>query len=192
MSSVPLLYGKEPYIRPSMHHVEFAKSVKIDDCRIINRPDLVFLCGGKTLNPRAQYLSARDYFWHHVKVENEPLHKRFRLAENVNDWFDHDLFSDLLEVEEYLADLAELIILFVESPGSIAELGFRRTPFQDTCCHQSIPRHRTIVYCRRSHPPDCQYDREFSDVLYLGPKRHKWRCRDKRLYGSNEGNKQCP
>ena len=37
---------------------------------------------------------------------------------------DHERFTDLLEVESYLADLAELIIiLFVESPGSIAELG---------------------------------------------------------------------
>jgi hypothetical protein len=36
---------------------------------------------------------------------------------------DHERFTDLLEVETYLADLAEIIILFVESPGSIAELG---------------------------------------------------------------------
>jgi len=106
-----------------MHHAEFAKSVKIDDCRIINRPDLVFLCGGKTCSPSTAYLSARDYFWHHIKAEDESLHKRLRLAENINDWFDRAMFGDLLEVEECLADLAELIILFVESPGSIAELG---------------------------------------------------------------------
>jgi hypothetical protein len=46
-----------------------------------------------------------------------------RLAEDIGLWMDHGTFADLLEVEEYVADLADLIILFVESPGSIAELG---------------------------------------------------------------------
>lgn len=34
-----------------------------------------------------------------------------------------NVFPDLLELEVYLADLADITILFVESPGSIAELG---------------------------------------------------------------------
>ena len=101
------------------------ESVMIDECRIINRnrPDLVFLCGGETQKHSGMYRSARDFFRHHVETNDEALFKRLRLAENVNNWFDRETFADLLEVEEYLANLADLIILFVESPGSIAELG---------------------------------------------------------------------
>jgi hypothetical protein len=97
----------------------------IDECRIIgsNRPDLVFLCGGETDRHSDKYLSARHFFQRHVEANDKALFKRLRLAESVNNWFDRETFADLLEVEEYLADLADLIILFVESPGSIAELG---------------------------------------------------------------------
>jgi hypothetical protein len=45
------------------------------------------------------------------------------LAETINDWFRGDTFDDLLSLEEHLADLSDIIILFVESPGSFAELG---------------------------------------------------------------------
>jgi hypothetical protein len=51
-----------------------------------------------------------------------------KLAEEINNWiinnhFDRNNFRDLLELEEYLADFSDLVIVFVESPGSIAELG---------------------------------------------------------------------
>lgn len=101
----------------------FVKSVKLSECRIVNTPNLVFLCGGDTGDDPKPYLSARDYFHRHLKKNLPSLIKRVRLAEVINDWFDHDVFCDLLELEEYIAALADLIILFVESPGSIAELG---------------------------------------------------------------------
>ena len=42
----------------------------------------------------------------------------------MNTWFNKDnAFPDLFELENYLAHLADVIVLFVESPGSIAELG---------------------------------------------------------------------
>ena len=50
--------------------------------------------------------------------------ERVKLAEDVNAWFrKDDALPDLLELENYLAHLADVIVLFVESPGSIAELG---------------------------------------------------------------------
>jgi hypothetical protein len=101
----------------------FVKSVKLTDCRIFNTPNLVFLCGGVTGSDPAPYESARDYFHRYLKKNHPSLIKRVRRAEVINDWFDHDIFSDLLELEEYIAALADLIVLFVESPGSIAELG---------------------------------------------------------------------
>jgi hypothetical protein len=74
----------------------FVRSVKINDCRIVNTPNLIFLCGGRT-NGSGPILSARDYF-HRYLEENEPaILRRTKLAEAINDWFDDDRFSDLLE-----------------------------------------------------------------------------------------------
>jgi len=101
----------------------FVNSVDISHCKIVNTPNFVFLCGGLTQKDAGPYLSARDYFHRHLKANHPDVAKRVKLAEAINDWFDHDLFSDLLEVEEHLADLSDLIVVFVESAGSIAELG---------------------------------------------------------------------
>jgi hypothetical protein len=104
----------------------FARSVKVSQCRILNTPDLIFLCGGRTSDQRhsgPSYQSVRDYFFRYIRTNHSDIAKRVRLAEEINDWFDQGVFTDLLELEEYLADLSDVIILFVESPGSIAELG---------------------------------------------------------------------
>jgi hypothetical protein len=103
----------------------FAQSVKVSTCRVRNTPNLIFLCGGPPQNQGSpkRYRSVRDYFIRYVKANKPTIAPRLRLAEDIGRWLDHERFTDLLEVENYLADLAEIIILFVESPGSIAELG---------------------------------------------------------------------
>ena len=103
--------------------IDFAKSLNVDGCRVQNTPNLIFLCGGK-IAP-CPCLSARDYFWRHLRQNEPALAGRVRLAEEVNAWFRREdgHYPDLLELEEDLAHLADIIILFVESPGSIAELG---------------------------------------------------------------------
>src|ERR1035438_1009573 len=100
----------------------FVKSVKVADCRIVNTPSLVFICGGVTRRDPHPYKSARDYFCRYLKKNHPNLDAKIRVAEVINRWFDHDIFSDLLELEEYIAAFADLIVLFVESPGSFAEL----------------------------------------------------------------------
>jgi hypothetical protein len=69
-----------------------------------------------------RFRSARDYFFRYIKTKSPAITSKVRLAEDIGRWLDHG-FTDLLEVEEYIAAFADLIILFVESPGSIAELG---------------------------------------------------------------------
>ena len=106
--------------------VDFAKSLRIDGCKIQQTPSLIFLCGGKTAKGEGgTYESARDYFNRHLKREKPTIAARVRLAEEVNEWFHQqdNAFPDLLELENYLAHLADITVLFVESPGSIAELG---------------------------------------------------------------------
>ena len=105
--------------------IDFAKSLNVDGCRVQNTPNLIFLCGGKIASRPSPFLSVRDYFWHHLRQNEPALAGRVRLAEKVNAWFHSKRkhYPDLLELEEDLAHLADIIILFVESPGAIAELG---------------------------------------------------------------------
>ena len=52
----------------------FAKSVRLAGCRVINTPNLIFLCGGPTPFTRDEidpYLSARDYFKRYI-IKNWP------------------------------------------------------------------------------------------------------------------------
>ena len=95
--------------------VDFAKSIKGAACKIRNTPNLIFLCGGRTAE-KPQYASARDYFYRHLKSKAPEIAQRVKLAEEVNTWFRGDVFPDLLELENYLADLADITVLFVESP----------------------------------------------------------------------------
>lgn len=101
----------------------FARSVQIKTCRVVNTPNIIFLCGGATATDPTLPLSARDYFSRHLQQNLPEIFKRVKLAETINNWLIGDVFSDLLELEEHCADISDLIILFVESPGSIAELG---------------------------------------------------------------------
>ena len=105
--------------------VDFAKSLRVNDCKIWNTPNIILLCGGPTAID-GSYLSARDFFNRHLRSDRPALAERVKLAEDVNVWFQphkDQPFPDLLELENYLAHLADVIVLFVESPGSIAELG---------------------------------------------------------------------
>ena len=100
--------------------VDFATSLRVDRCKIAKTPNLIFLCGG----PTAIGASCRSFFNQYLLNNKPAWTERVTLAEDVNTWFNKDnAFPDLLEFENYLAHLADVIVLFVESPGSIAELG---------------------------------------------------------------------
>lgn len=96
--------------------------------------------------------SARDYFHRHLKRKKTDLAKRVKLAEDINNWFkkawfqNDTAFSDLVEVENYLAHLAAVTVLFVESPGSIAELG--------AFSASDVLRHKLLAVVNESHPDD--------------------------------------
>ena len=124
----------------------FAQSVKIDSCRVVNTPNIIFLCGGPTATDSAPHRSARDYFWRHLQQNLPEIFKRVELAETINNWLMGNVFSDLLELEEHLADISDLIILFVESPGSIAELG--------VFAASSILEPKTLAIVNNSHRTD--------------------------------------
>jgi hypothetical protein len=105
--------------------IDFARSVSPDKCKIQNWPDLIFLCGG-IIKSDGPFRSARDFFYRYLQSTKSPWAERTKLAEEISAWFQKDdakAFPDLLQLENYLAGLAAATVLFVESPGSIAELG---------------------------------------------------------------------
>ena len=86
--------------------------------------DVVFLCGGRTSDiGDTKSLSLRDAFlkiYPHPAIDGKDLLQ----AEDVTvlSIFDEH-YSDLLQFETDLAQVTELVLLFCESEGSLAELG---------------------------------------------------------------------
>lgn len=68
-------------------------------------------------------LSARDCFYRYLHAKRTDILERLLLAEDLQDWMSDAVYADLITLERHLAGLADLVVLFVESPGSIAELG---------------------------------------------------------------------
>jgi hypothetical protein len=99
----------------------FADSVSLKSLAVQDPPGYVFLCGGK-LTDLDHSLRAQFY---ERRVKPDPiLARRVKLAEVADEWYStRKLFDNLLELEECLAGLSACILLFVESPGAIAELG---------------------------------------------------------------------
>ncbi len=83
-------------------------------------PNIIFVCGGSI-----QENSFREGFLNYAKNELETF--RIFLAEDAaQDFIDFDKpqFLELADFEKLIAEIADTIIIFPESPGSFAEIGF--------------------------------------------------------------------
>lgn len=111
-------------------------------------------------------LSIRDCFYRYLTVSNPDLLERILRAEDIQDWLHDGTYRDLITFEQHLAGLASLAILFVESPGSIAELGsFVLVPAISE---------KLLVFISRDH-----YEDPTPSFIQLGPIRYmEDRCAD--------------
>lgn len=109
--------------------------------KVLNPPDYIFLCGG-SLTDKVHSLRGQFY---DTKVAPDPnLIRKVKLAETADRWYrSQAVFEDLLELEEHLAGLSACILLFVESPGAIAEFG--------AFSQMSLLREKLLVVVERSH-----------------------------------------
>lgn len=96
------------------------KHLNNNDHQYITYPKFIFLCG-KGFNSTEEYkLSNRGIIDSFIKKLLPDTH--IVLSEQMwEDRFDNSI--DLLIFEEFLAEVSDSIILFVESPGSFCELG---------------------------------------------------------------------
>lgn len=97
-------------------------------CQVINLPDRIWILGGPcnhTPDKSTTSASLRDAFWKnsiHKHLANSWIQDLDR-PENYPDWWAFSGYDDLLEFERDACYLARAIVLFAESPGSLAELG---------------------------------------------------------------------
>lgn len=134
--------------------IEFVKKIDLNKSRIKNYTGFVLFCGGEFDPISIKPLSARDAVLRYICDNN--LDKSYRIiqAEDIQEWINYGIYKNLIDFEEDLADLASLVVLFVESPGSIAELGA-------FCVINKISK-KLIVFVRDYY---CKYD----SYIKLGP-----------------------
>jgi len=120
---------------------EYLKDVNFNTIEISEYPQIAFLCGGEpgTLTdsddsgaikqllpflrsrPKQYFPSIRSFISQLLTIRNSNL--RCQNAEDIKDWNSYSAYEDLIEFEKDIAHICKAIVLFVESPGSIAELG---------------------------------------------------------------------
>lgn len=103
---------------------EFVSRIDLGRTRVRAFEGFIFLCGGEKGNDPSPVRSLRHLIYHELTSgRHSDIANRLQLAEDIQDWFDGGVYTDLVTLEEHLAGLSAVIVLVVESPGSIAELG---------------------------------------------------------------------
>lgn len=82
-------------------------------------PPIVFLFGG-SVNGQD---SIRGKLYHYLMVKYPSLFKNLVVPEHFKDWLHDSNYPDLLSFESDLAQTSSLVVIALESAGSIAELG---------------------------------------------------------------------
>lgn len=98
-----------------LSQIQLAKS------RVKPYDGFIFLCGGQADIKSAKPTSIRDAICREF-AKSDTI-ERIRIAEHYKDWSHDAIYRDLVSFEQHLAELSSVIVLILESPGAIAELG---------------------------------------------------------------------
>lgn len=103
----------------------FITTVAPDKATVVFSPEFIAIFGSViSLNKRyTKPKSQRDAFYWWLLEKRADLKELLLLPESYNDWSDFSVYSDLLLFEQDLGYLTSAVLIFLESPGSIAELG---------------------------------------------------------------------
>lgn len=86
-------------------------------------PPVVFMCGGNADVRVDPPRSTRGAFLKYLARNDPAMLENIRLAEDFKDWNHGAAYHDLMIFEDDIAHIASLIVIFLESAGSLAELG---------------------------------------------------------------------
>lgn len=102
----------------------FLSQLDLSKTRVRAFEGFVLLCGGDSGGNPHPVKSVRHLIQSELTSGRySEIAKRVRLAEETKDWFHGGVYSDLVTFEEHLAGLSAVVVLVVETAGSIAELG---------------------------------------------------------------------
>lgn len=118
-------------------------------------PPKIFVCGGKTDGNKLIPESLRERVINYFDDTDDDMYRACVKAEDFKDYFKEGAYSDLLEFETDIANIATLIIICLESAGSLVELGM--------FCNNQALKHRLLVIA-----PQEEVEAKDS-FIYLGP-----------------------
>jgi hypothetical protein len=125
----------------------------------VNYPDhRIFVCGGQIDITKVAPVSFRQRLIGKLASEHPEVESEIVLAETFKDYFREHAYNDLLIFEDDIAQLASVVVIFLESPGSLVELGM-------FCTKPNFYKKLLIVAPRE------ETEREDS-FIYLGPLDH--------------------
>jgi hypothetical protein len=122
---------------------------------VINSFQNLFLCGGEVNATADIPPSFRDRLLQYSAVNEEKLHDSFVLAEKFKDYFKENTYTDLLVFEDDIASISTLVIILLESPGAMVELGL--------FCTKPELYKKLLIVAPQEHV------QEEDSFIYLGP-----------------------
>lgn len=114
-----------------------------------------FLCGGEINIANECTPSFRDRFMRHSANRYEDIFDSIVLAESFKDYFKENVYTDLLIFERDIANIATLVIIILESPGALVELGM--------FCNKTDLYNKLIIVANHKHTEN------EDSFIYLGP-----------------------
>lgn len=125
----------------------------------VNYPDhRIFVCGGPVDVKESIPQSFRHRLIASLASSHPDIEEEIVLAETFKDYFREHAYSDLLIFEDDIAQLASVVVIFLESPGSLVELGM-------FCTKPNFYKKLLIVAPREETEKEDSF-------IYLGPLEH--------------------
>lgn len=131
------------------------EALDLSKFKVVFTPPKIFFCGGEINNTAVIPASVRQRIVNHLEDHQNPIFQSCILAESFKDYFKEGAYSDLLEFEADIANIASLVIVCLESPGSLVELGL-------FCMDKSLSNKLLVI------APQKQIEAKDS-FIYLGP-----------------------
>ncbi|RJG05143.1 hypothetical protein D3870_03125 [Noviherbaspirillum cavernae] len=103
----------------------FIATVDPHKATVVSFPEFIAIFGGtiSSSGKKSKAKSQRDVFVRWWSENRKDLKDLMLLPENYDDWSDFNTYSDLLLFEKDLGYLTSAVLVFLEAPGAIAELG---------------------------------------------------------------------
>lgn len=137
--------------------LESLAHISLENSRIVLTHPILFLCGGQVDIKSAAPISVRGALVEYLHKAQCHLADSITLAEDFKDWLHDAVYKDLLAFESDIAHISSLIVIILESPGALAELGL-------FVKHKAL-KNKILVFVRQDHY-------EESSFIRLGPLRY--------------------